>query len=717
MQQPQMLPSPDPRYFVPGVPHRAPFVPRIDARPVMQEFIPVVTGQAIHEIQQRGNENDLRRALFQYMHGGNQFQNQNFVTLVGQIIDYLEVLIYMQSQNPQHAVPMAVSKVVAMNAAMMLQMMPNVAQGLTPQQLQAANQLIMEWRQIGDVIYNYQMRQQNQQQGIQPMGADPRAAMYNGGQAMNPYFQQGGMQQPMMAGQGWGQQPMMGMQQPVTGMGVPGSFTMPASPANAALRPAGSRNDVIEGAVVQAAPVTPKKENEVNNKAPQNHKRPRPLFVVPESVPVPEDATPAPAPVAPAPVIQTPIPLVAAGSFDRLRHGEEVLVEPVPETTTAEAITKVVNNSITGAHAVPNTPLYDKSSPTPATALNPWSHDGTAACNDYWPVAEQTGWYIVKDIGENPVEYEKHENQRLLKTRVSADPAHDCEIMRLTFGTIRETKTTDEIFKDDKGNAITYDNDSLWAITPILLPGLVACALEGDYHGHALLTLEEMGLSVDLDTTPIIMNTISRPTWSFGNSAEVLKAIAALKRVKTFGGMADRLKELAVYMPKFALAAVDKAITQHINEHLALWTDLGVTMESFIEDYSDLVKLLKDNQMTDVERCSVEHVIRATLAMVTQEQEVDGQPPLSPVLSTVETVLLLPMSARGITLAAPTGIGALTADAPSVLLAAIKLLDEYAHPATRYVRMRTLDNMDLFLYRFDNQEHSPILLANRRIFN
>lgn len=223
-------------YMTPHLPHRPPFVAQIDSLPEMQQHAGYITGLTMHEIQSKANANQARQMLFFAM-TQQQWQNTLFLALAGEVADYAAYILSANQGRvqPYNAIQMAVTELCSMHAAKIAAGHPGLYQSLSPTAQQDANNKLLAYQNLVNVVRNFMMSRQGGMQpiGMQPMGMQPmgmQPQMAGGMQNMIPINQLPG------AGGGFGMPAMGGSNvahlaaAPTNIMGGPGFGNLPNNP-------------------------------------------------------------------------------------------------------------------------------------------------------------------------------------------------------------------------------------------------------------------------------------------------------------------------------------------------------------------------------------------------------------------------------------------------------------------------------------------------------
>lgn len=242
-----------------GLPNNVPFVPQVEVRDNLRQYLPRITGEVMLFMQQQGITNTIVNAFYQLI-GQNGFNNQAFVTLVQEVvigIDYI-VSVVSPGQHIDASLQENIATIVNGAAASYATKQPQVMQSLQTQTLQLfAQQAAATYNQLmnsakgwfqGAKMNPYPMYPQQPQmygqpqmmpqpQMMAPMMMQPGYAPAYAGAAMAAPAPYNGMpvygQQPAM----YGQQPRMNPQQGYGQPYQPQTGFVAAAPAGAGYVP------------------------------------------------------------------------------------------------------------------------------------------------------------------------------------------------------------------------------------------------------------------------------------------------------------------------------------------------------------------------------------------------------------------------------------------------------------------------------------------------
>lgn len=133
-----------------------PFIPQIQTDPQLQQYISLISAVAAAEIQQRAQSNPLRMFMFN-RYAINNFANQDFSSLIGNICDYVFLMLYLRRVYPNIdvAIQDAIPKVLEMMCAVAMQEYPGLQAFVDQNTTNAAFGMIQQFQAIGAEVGNY----------------------------------------------------------------------------------------------------------------------------------------------------------------------------------------------------------------------------------------------------------------------------------------------------------------------------------------------------------------------------------------------------------------------------------------------------------------------------------------------------------------------------------------------------------------------------------
>lgn len=135
--------------MIPGLPYRPPFTPDIPVREHMQQYLQIVNGSLMHEIQQKAQTNPLRQALFWRM-SANWFANGEYSEMLKETMGYAEVL--MTQAPPQQAIEKAASDMCSMYAAKEAQANPGLQGMLDEAGMRNVQDWLARYQEVGQNV-------------------------------------------------------------------------------------------------------------------------------------------------------------------------------------------------------------------------------------------------------------------------------------------------------------------------------------------------------------------------------------------------------------------------------------------------------------------------------------------------------------------------------------------------------------------------------------
>lgn len=186
--QVQSTALPDPRLppnqqaMLPGLPYQCPLQVNVQLSPTMQQMLPMITGHAINAVQQNAARNPIRSFYFNIL-SRNNWNNVEVANLITGVSQLAEMYILYNRMTPDQAIAAAADKLAGWMTALLVQQYPQqLTPLLTQEQMNSTQQMLAEFAQVQQQIQQFTMSQ------------SPQQMMQNGYQQHGGY-QQGGYPQ------------------------------------------------------------------------------------------------------------------------------------------------------------------------------------------------------------------------------------------------------------------------------------------------------------------------------------------------------------------------------------------------------------------------------------------------------------------------------------------------------------------------------------------
>lgn len=159
--------------MIPNLPWRPPFNLNLNVPPHMQEHVQYAVGHVLHELQIHANQNEMRLLLY-WTAAQNQFNNDLFIGLVYNVLDYTEFMIATQGRmySPNDFIAKGAADSCKIMAVQLGSQHPSIMAKVSPQGQQDMQQTMQYAQALVQQIQQYKMSVQHQQpQGQFGLGA------------------------------------------------------------------------------------------------------------------------------------------------------------------------------------------------------------------------------------------------------------------------------------------------------------------------------------------------------------------------------------------------------------------------------------------------------------------------------------------------------------------------------------------------------------------
>lgn len=659
-------------------------------RPQMQPYSKMISGHLVADLNQTANANPLRQYLYTIA-TQSQYNNQTFIAMIQMACMLAEYAMACNRLNPDAAIMQACVSTNQYFAARMASA-PEMQGRIDANIYTEANTVMNNMNPVIQAATAY----------IQSSPVTQPQQMMNG---MQPTWGQQTMVDPRFANpmQGMSQftQPMnMGMQQmalpnsPVVNNGMGGFQTMGGAGMvnnNPMVIAAQTPVKVTEGVLQKQQPHV-----NVNTTAPIN-------VVVPKE---------------PINKVTMEIGSNKPNPFNGLlpnlpsaSHGSKVVLGSV--TTPVETSITQANSSIL---------LYTDDAYDPDVRyggfgtwpilINPKTDIG------YIDLTSLT--YGVSSIGEHNVDYSKHRNYHLLKSRGKhgVEPDNDKFIEAIQHAAvITDIKTTLAALEKER-NAANIDKDTAieYAATQQIHLGLVPI-LSGDYHCAAYAFAEENGITLDMDSSAVRMTVVTPRDWFLDKNNH--EFINKLENAGRWSDIYNEMIALRTRIPLYIWHDIDLYMLNLFNEINMIEMDSGVFIddcftESILEAGKDvLINIGKENINLYLNRALDLFKSRVCFANASEYDSTVNKDSEMMCLTTYEDITLLPVESKDVLLASPSDVGVIDASVTPALYGLVDLTFKSLRKGVRWVKFITVDRGVLHIYKTFNGEYA---IATKTVF-
>lgn len=659
-------------------------------RPQMQPYSKMISGHLVADLNQTANANPLRQYLYTIA-TQSQYNNQTFIAMIQMACMLAEYAMACNRLNPDAAIMQACVSTNQYFAARMASA-PEMQGRIDANIYTEANTVMNNMNPVIQAATAY----------IQSSPVTQPQQMMNG---MQPTWGQQTMVDPRFANpmQGMSQftQPMnMGMQQmalpnsPVVNNGMGGFQTM------------GGAGMVNNNPMVIAAQ-TPVKVTEGVLQKQQPHVNVSTMAPINVSIP------------------KEPINKVTMEMGTNKPNPFNGLLPNLPSATQGSkvvigSVTTPVETSITQANS--NVLLYtdDEFDPNARYCgfgiwpilINPKTDIG------YVDIVNNS--FGVSNIGEHNVDYSKHRNYHLLKSRGThgQEPDNDKFLEAIQqAAVITDVKTTLAELEKER-NEVNIDKDTAieYASTQQVHLGLVP-VLSGDYHCAAYAFAESNGLTLDMDSSAVRMTVVTPTDWFLDKNNHGF--INKLNDAGRWSDIQNEMVALRKRIPLYIWHDIDLYMLNLFNEINMIELDSGVFIddcftESIMEAGKDVVgNIGKENINLYLNKALSLFKSRICFANASEYDSTVNKDSELMCLTTYEDITLLPVESKDVLLASPSDVGVIDASVTPALYGLVDLTFKSLRKGVRWVKFITTDRGVLHIYKTFNGEYA---IATKIIF-
>ena len=328
--------------------------------------------------------------------------------------------------------------------------------------------------------------------------------------------------------------------------------------------------------------------------------------------------------------------------------------------------------------------------------------------------------YGVSTIGEHNVDYSKHRNYHLLKSRGNHNqqPDNDKFLEAVQHAAvITDIKTTLAALEKERNEA-NIDKDAAieYASTQQIHLGLVP-VLSGDYHCAAYAFAESAGITLDMDSSAVRM-TVATPTdWFLDKNNHSF--IANIEKAGRWSDIQNEMVQLRKRIPLYIWHDIDRYMLNLFNEINMIEMDSGVFIddcftESLMEAGKDIATNLgKEGSNVYLTKAITLFKSRICFANASEYDSTVDKSSEFMSLTTYEDVTLLPVESRDVLLAMPGEVGVIDASVTPGLYGLVDLTFKSLRKGVRWVKFITTDRGVLHIYKTFNGEYA---IATKIVF-
>lgn len=669
---------------------RPPFVPRLDLPPHLESYVRPTMIELINEIQSNVNLSPLRKALFSVM-SRNSYNNEEFINLIANTIDYADMAVVRLGFQPDEAVRAASQNLcLAYSVKMMAEgYFPGIEDYLDDRQLASAREAYQTYRSDMNRLNDFlnQTRGGNQRDPYYGNGGNgtggyelrgygggqqsrsDRASRYTGG-GFNTMRQQ--MPSEPQEQVYYGSRPRQEASH-TWGPGTPRPFSKARRsshmPAGAVVSVVEARGDEIK------IPETESKEE--NMKQQSQHKKNLPVTVKIVAK-------------KPAETQQAPSTQQNGGRTFRELVGE-VRSEP-----TGREIAAVRGNdyrSFLPKYKIPT--VYDSRR----------QYSVYREVLDIDPVVYEN---IIHKLEGGKVDYSIHENEHLLHARDAGLKQEKVDLAKVKekLESAMVTTRLESILEDMRRESTVVRADDVEVDTAksITIPEVLGYVLGGsDFRGMIQEYFAKNEYDFDTDDLAVTATITQLTSWSFGpagGSADVAKLMSG---VSDYEDLAQVLTSIRDTIPSWAWEHLNKELTDHFNELLVIQAGLDVDslrIHSFYDSWQVVLELVRTEESEEcyntVLTTCLDELKRSTLSVDLTYLMNAANPEMvemadKTMLSVVENVTLLPVTAAQLNLNCAHEIGLVLEDTTPELYKILSTRFEARLPNCRRSRVILLD--------------------------
>lgn len=309
-----------------------------------------------------------------------------------------------------------------------------------------------------------------------------------------------------------------------------------------------------------------------------------------------------------------------------------------------------------------------------------------------------TTWInFIADKDDEKVKYELHENQHLLKPRTavpsvvlqlaSKNKAQDA-VIKAAVEKLTGTHYELEFFKD-----MTFD--------VLRIPDYIPNG--GNYHDSVVSYCLGNDNDVDLETMCFIATFVQFEGYTFGE--QLCALLRNVANSTTVVKMAEAMHSLQKDMALYNWSTIDRRMTDHLNEWLYRQSVHAPAVLSFTDnvkslcselaqEFPDILEALNTTFLEEIANTTLSLDNAKVFAEIMEMEEVGSER-----LAIYETVALVPIVASQCDISVGGNLSLITKQALPELHAFIERTQLFADKRTRYVKIITLDNCVMWIYK------------------
>lgn len=628
-----------------GLPYRPPFVPNIPTRFQMGEHLKAITGLLMQNVLNGQNQSVLRYNMFNRV-AANNFDNQSFVNLVSDTVDYAEMLIYGNQMPIEQAINKAVHETVMMTVAREVELNPGIWNQLEVPVQQAVTEWLSELNKLGDQLSRWVSNQQNPNQGYNQY---PPNQQYN-----QQYNQRGYNQMPQQYNNGYQPQYNTG------GFNQGGSFNNRA--------PYGQQPQQFDAWNTPSASAGntsfKPRIGGFKDAAPKEHLKPA------------EHVQMEPKPVAQA--APTPLP------------------HPV-KAVTAEAVS--VEARLTRAQLIAKGYFVVDLFPPVYTDLY-----------DFYYTFKDGAWHnTIKEASVHYSQHKNHHllKSRIPNLAGRLPEAIPVDVL---FTELMARQTVEEILREleeEKQKGLLTSDLAL--TLNFKIPLLLNVASDADYRTPVQDFMLANGVVCDIETSTVTYTSVEFASWCFPKEAKELAYSLARKQnyAELRSAIIALRKLLPFYLWDTLESKVTSHVNEMMQTFLrvdykmdSFVMDIEEITNIIVEEHPDLVELFSIIMFGRLCDSTLDFNSTEDFNLIAEEEQEDLCS-----MSSYTSVTLLPYVSNDLKLNCAGDSGLVCRDYTPGLHGFLESIVEHSHPNTRYFKLVTLDNQVIYYYPSNGKQY------------